>query len=325
MNSSFLQHADQVLRIESEALNDLRLNLLSEQGNAFTAACQTLLACSGHVIVMGMGKSGHIASKIAASLASTGTPSFFIHPAEALHGDLGMITASDCVLALSYSGESEEILRLLPILKRQGNPILCMTGKAQSSMAQYADVHLCVPIKREACPLNLAPTSSSTAMLALGDALTVALLSEQGFTAEDFARSHPGGKLGRRLITRVADIMHCGEELPVCAPDTLLREAIFAITAKQLGVTFVCDDEQRLLGVFTDGDLRRSFERQPDALNTHIAEFMTPHPKSVAPQLLAVEALNLLERHKISVLAVVEGERLIGAVHLLDILKAGVS
>ncbi|HLU12437.1 MAG TPA: KpsF/GutQ family sugar-phosphate isomerase [Arenimonas sp.] len=312
----------QVLEVETRALQALRDRI----GPAFAEACRLLLACRGRVVCTGMGKSGHIATKIAATLASTGTPAFFLHPGEASHGDLGMVTDADVVLALSNSGESDEILTIVPALKRQGNRLVAMTGKPQSSLARLADVHLDISVPAEACPLGLAPTSSTTASLALGDALAVALLEARGFTAEDFARSHPAGSLGRRLLLHIRDVMHTGEEVPVVASGVSTAFALLEMTRKRLGMTAVVDDQGRLCGVFTDGDLRRALDDEDTDLHaTPIDALMGRSPKTIGADALAVEAARLMEEHKISALVVVDGERrVIGALNIHDLLRARV-
>ena len=293
---------------------------------AFTAACQRILACRGRVVCTGMGKSGHIARKIAATLASTGTPAFYVHPGEAAHGDIGMITDADIVLALSYSGESDELLLLLPAIKRQGNLVIAMTGRPDSSLAREADIHLDVSVPAEACPLSLAPTASTTAALAMGDALAVALLEARGFTADDFARSHPAGALGRRLLLKITDVMHAGNEVPRVRPDASISEALVEITRKRLGMTAVADDDGTLLGLYTDGDLRRSLDDDHvDLRNTRIDAVMTRSPRTIGADALAVEAAQLMETHKINALLVVDaGRRLVGALNIHDLLRARV-
>ena len=295
-------------------------------GGAFAAACRTMLACTGRVVCMGMGKSGHVARKIAATLASTGTPAFYVHPGEAGHGDLGMITDRDVVLALSYSGESDEILMLLPVLKRQGNRLIAMTGRPQSTMAREADLHLDVSVPAEACPLALAPTSSTTASLAMGDALAVALLEARGFTSEDFARSHPAGALGRRLLLHIADVMHTGDDVPRVGPDATLADALLEMSRKRLGMTAVVDEDGGLLGLYTDGDLRRSLaDPATDVHTTPIDRVMTRAPVVIDADALAVEAAQLMEAHKINALLVVDGDRrVVGALNIHDLLRARV-
>lgn len=292
----------------------------------FAAACRAMLACAGRVVCMGMGKSGHVARKIAATLASTGTPAFYVHPGEAGHGDLGMITDRDVVLALSYSGESDEILTLLPVLKRQGNVLIAMTGRPQSTMAREADLHLDVSVPAEACPLALAPTASTTASLAMGDALAVALLEARGFTSDDFARSHPAGALGRRLLLHIADVMHAGDDIPRVGADATLGDALLEMSRKRLGMTAVVDDDGRLLGLYTDGDLRRSLaDPATDVRDTRIDRLMTRTPVTIDADALAAEAAQLMETHKINALLVIDGERrVVGALNIHDLLRARV-
>lgn len=310
-----------VFQIEADALAAVADRL----GDAFSQACQLVLHGKGRVVATGMGKSGHVARKIAATLASTGTPAFYVHPGEAGHGDLGMITEDDVVLALSYSGESDELLMLLPVLKRQGNRLIAMTGRSQSSLAQAADVHLDVSVPAEACPLALAPTSSTTASLAMGDALAVALLDARGFTADDFARSHPAGSLGRRLLLHITDVMHSGEELPQVDADASLSEALLEMSRKRLGMTAVVDADQRLIGLFTDGDLRRALDTELDVRSAKIAEVMTRNPRTIGADQLAAEAARLMETHKITGLMVVDGQgKLVGALNIHDLLRARV-
>jgi len=294
-------------------------------GAGFAAACRLVLGSRGRVVATGMGKSGHIARKIAATLASTGTPAFYVHPGEAGHGDLGMITEDDVVLALSYSGESDEVLMLLPVLKRQGNPLIAMTGKPQSSLARAADVHLDVNVDFEACPLALAPTSSTTVALAMGDALAVALLDARGFTADDFARSHPAGSLGRRLLLHITDVMHGGADLPSVREDASLSEALLEMSRKRLGMTAVVDAAGKLVGLFTDGDLRRALDTDLDVRSAGIAQVMTRSPRTIGADQLAVEAARLLEKHQINGLIVVDGEgHAVGALNIHDLLRAKV-
>ncbi|HET8702047.1 MAG TPA: KpsF/GutQ family sugar-phosphate isomerase, partial [Nitrococcus sp.] len=283
--------------IEVEAACVLALGQRIDQ--VFARACRALLACRGRVIVTGMGKSGHIGGKIAATLASTGTPAFFVHPGEASHGDLGMITANDVVVALSNSGETREITILLPLIKRLGVPLIALTGKSGSTLARTATVHIDISVAEEACPLGLAPTSSTTAALAMGDALAIALLEARGFTREDFARSHPGGSLGRRLLLRIEDIMHVGERIPRVTPEALLSHALVEMTNKGLGMTAVVDAVDRVLGIFTDGDLRRALDHGVDVHTTRMAEIMTPGGRTIHAHSLAAEALQLMERYKI--------------------------
>ena len=309
------------LEIERDAL----AGLLPRVDERFAQACRLMLDCRGRVVVIGMGKSGHIGGKIAATLASTGSPAFFVHPGEASHGDLGMITRQDVVLAISYSGETAEIVTLLPLLKRLQVPLIAMTGKPASTLAQAAEVHLDVSVAMEACPLNLAPTASTTATLAMGDALAVAMLEARGFTPEDFAMSHPGGSLGRRLLLKIADLMHSGARLPTVPESASLSEALLEMTRKGLGMTAVVDAAGGVVAVFTDGDLRRVLDAGVDVRSAPIREVMTPGGKSIGPQQLAAEAVAMMERHKITSL-LVRDERgtLVGVVHMHDLLRAGV-
>jgi arabinose-5-phosphate isomerase len=299
--------------------------LLERLDETFERACTYLLECRGRIVVTGMGKSGHIGNKLAATLASTGSPAFFVHPGEASHGDLGMITPEDVVLALSNSGETSELLIILPLLKRLGTPLIAMTGSPQSTLARESEVHLDVSVEKEACPLGLAPTSSTTAALVMGDALAVALLKARGFTAEDFALSHPGGSLGRRLLLHVSDIMHSGEALPVVTEDASLHDALEMMSAKGLGMTAVVDERGRLSGVYTDGDLRRTLNQPVDIHRLAVGEAMTRHCKTVAPDMLAAEALQLMDEKKINGLLVIDDrQQLIGAFNMHDLLRAGV-
>jgi len=293
---------------------------------SFLRACQLMFECPGRVVVSGMGKSGHIARKIAATLASTGTPAFFVHPGEASHGDLGMITQKDVVLALSNSGETDELLTILPVIKRQGVPLIVMTGNANSSLATMGDVHLDVSVPAEACPLGLAPTASTTAALVMGDALAIALLEARGFTDEDFARSHPAGQLGRRLLLHISDVMHAGEKIPAIGADASLSAALMEMTRKGLGMTAIVDADQRLLGVFTDGDLRRAVDDDDiDLRATTVTHLMTARPKTITADKLAVEAAQLMEAHKIHALLVVDDDnRVVGALNIHDLLRARV-
>lgn len=310
----------EVLEIERGSLAELDQYINQD----FTRACEQMFRCAGKVVVMGMGKSGHIGHKMAATFASTGTSSFFVHPGEAAHGDLGMVTPQDVVIAISNSGESSEILALIPVIKRLRVPLICMTGRPESSMGRAADIHLCVKVPKEACPLGLAPTSSTTATLVMGDALAVALLKARGFTAEDFALSHPGGALGRKLLLRVNDIMHRGDEIPRVSQDASLREALLEITRKNLGMTVICDDLMKIAGIFTDGDLRRVFDTGEDVRNLGIADVMTPGGIRIGPQSLAVEALNLMQSRHITSVMVADGDQLLGVIHMHDLLRAGV-
>ncbi|CAJ4092631.1 arabinose 5-phosphate isomerase KdsD [Burkholderia pseudomallei] len=308
--------ARDVLDIEANAVRTLAEQLDGE----FVAAVGLLLNCRGRVVVSGIGKSGHIARKIAATLASTGTPAFFVHPAEASHGDLGMVTKDDVFVAISNSGESEELVAILPLIKRLGAKLIAMTGRPASSLAMLSDVHLNAGVAKEACPLNLAPTASTTAALALGDALAVAVLDARGFGSDDFARSHPGGALGRRLLTYVRDVMRTGDEVPAVPLDATLSDALFQITAKRMGMTAVIDDANRVAGIFTDGDLRRVLERDGDFRRLPIVDVMTRHPRTIAPDHLAVEAVELMERHRINQMLVVdERGALIGALNMHDL------
>lgn len=319
--SQLRESALRTLQIEQAAIGGLQAKL--DEG--FDHACQLILACQGRVVVTGMGKSGHIAGKLAATLASTGTPAFFVHPGEASHGDLGMITRTDVVLALSNSGETAEVTALLPLLKRLGIPLVSMTGRPGSTLAKHADAHLDSGVEREACPLDLAPTSSTTAALALGDALAVALLEARGFTAEDFALSHPGGSLGKRLLLRVRDVMHDGARLPQVALGSPLRDALLEITRQGLGFTCVVDNEGRLVGVFTDGDLRRTLDQFHDLRKICVDEVMTRPGKRIGPDILAAEAVRIMEESRITALAVVDDQqRPIGALHMHDLLSSGV-
>lgn len=294
-------------------------------GEDFAAAARLMYDCRGRVIVTGMGKSGHIGGKIAATLASTGTPAFFVHPGEAGHGDLGMLTGNDVVMVLSNSGETPEVLTLLPLVKRLALPLIALTGNPRSTLARRADVHLDVSVAVEACPLDLAPTSSTTATLAMGDALAIALLEARKFTAEDFARAHPGGALGRRLLLRLEDVMHAGEDMPLVEESTPLAEALLEMTRTRLGMTGVVDGDGRLSGLFTDGDLRRALDDGADVRATPISDVMTRKPRTAGPEMLAAEALHMMETHKINGLIVVDGEnRPLGALNMHDLLRAGV-
>lgn len=313
--------AREVLNIEADALRSMAQRL----EDSFLAAVELVLACTGRIIVTGIGKSGHIGCKIAATLASTGTPSFFMHPAEAAHGDLGMVTTSDVILALSNSGESDEVIALLPALKRKGIPIIAMTGRPQSTLAREASVHLDAAVAKEACTLGLAPTTSTTAALALGDALAVTLLDARQFRPEDFALSHPGGSLGRRLLVHIRDVMHSGDALPVVPLGTSLKDALLEMTRKGLGMTAVLAADGTLAGIFTDGDLRRTLDRSLDLAGLTIDDVMHPQPRTIAANLLATEAAKEMELRKINGLLVVdEHGRLIGALNMHDLLKAGV-
>ena len=316
-----IQSAQRTIGLEIKAVEGLLEHINAD----FVRACEMILGSSGRVVVMGMGKSGHIARKIAATLASTGTPAFFVHPAEASHGDMGMITPDDIVLALSNSGTTAEILTLLPLIKRLGIRLISLTGNPESTLAQAAEANLDARVEHEACPLNLAPTSSTTAALVLGDALAVALLEARGFTAEDFTFSHPGGALGRRLLLKVEQLMHTGAALPTVTRGTALREALMEMTRKGLGMTVVLEEDGRLAGVFTDGDLRRTLDRNLDVHATPIEQIMTAHGKTVTADMLAAQALKIMEDHKIGALVVVDHtDRPVGAVNMHDFLRAGV-
>jgi arabinose-5-phosphate isomerase len=319
--SSLLATARRALAIEARAVEAL----LARLDGRFAAACRVCLECQGRVVVTGMGKSGHIARKVAATLASTGTPAFFLHPAEASHGDLGMITRGDAVLALSNSGETPELLLLLPHLTRLAVPLIVMAGKTDSTLGRAATVALDVSVPEEACPLNLAPTASTTATLAMGDALAVAVLEARGFTKQDFARSHPGGRLGRQLLLHVEQIMRTGEALPRVGPKTRLGEGLLEMSRKGLGMTVIVDEDNRILGVFTDGDLRRALDRQVDIHGAPISEVMTSPCKSIGPQALAAEAVHLMELYRITALPVADEQgRLLGVLNVHDLFRAGV-
>lgn len=320
--SGFAASGRRVFEVEAEGLRAVAARLDGD----FSAACTRMLACQGRVVCTGMGKSGHVARKIAATLASTGTPAFYVHPGEAGHGDLGMITDVDVVLALSYSGESDEILMLLPVLKRQGNALIAMTGRVNSTMARASDIHLDISVPAEACPLALAPTSSTTASMAMGDALAVAMLEARGFTADDFARSHPAGALGRRLLLHIRDVMHGESEIPAVTADASLADALMEMSRKRLGMTVVVDDAGRLIGLYTDGDLRRTLtDPAIDVRNARIADVMTRDPIAIGADALAVEAARLMETRKITMLPVVDDERrVVGALNIQDLLRARV-
>ena len=320
-NRALLRLGADVIRTEIDALR----GLLPRIDDDFARACTIILERPGRVIVTGMGKSGHVGHKVASTLASAGTPSFFVHPGEASHGDLGMITREDTVMAFSNSGETAEILTIVPLIKRIGVPLLALTGNPSSRLASEADVNIDVSVAKEACPLGLAPTASTTAALAMGDAIAIALLEARDFGAEDFARSHPGGHLGRRLLLRVKDLMHTGRRMPTVGPDTLTSDALLEMTAKSLGMTSVVDGDGLLLGVFTDGDLRRALDDGIALRDTPIRQVMTPSGVTVSPDTLAAECLNILEQRKITALVVVdESYRQIGVLHLHDLLRAGV-
>lgn len=317
----FIGLAKAVICAEVDAIEALK-NRLDEH---FIHSCEAILSCKGRVIISGMGKSGHISNKIAATLASTGTPAFFVHPGEALHGDLGMITGDDVVVVISNSGTTEEVLTLTTLVKRLGAVVIAMTGDENSPLAELSDHHLNISVEKEACPMGLAPTSSTTVTLVLGDALAVALLEARGFTPEDFARSHPGGRLGKRLLVHVDDIMHKKEALPLCLPDTSLNDAILEMTSKKLGATLVIDKNNLLMGIFTDGDLRRAFEQGLDLHQITLKEITHTDCLTVTPDDLAVEAVNLMQEKEITVLPVINYEKkVMGIIHMHDLLKAGI-
>nr|WP_314624570.1 KpsF/GutQ family sugar-phosphate isomerase [uncultured Noviherbaspirillum sp.] len=318
------QMARETLQIEADAILALKDRVTVADGSMGRAVA-LLLGCTGRVVVSGIGKSGHIARKISSTLASTGTPSMFVHPAEAAHGDLGMVTENDAFIAISNSGEAAELLAIVPIIKRMGAKLIAMTGNDVSSLALLSNVHLDTRVEKEACPLNLAPTASTTATLAMGDALAVALLDARGFREEDFARSHPGGALGRRLLTHVRDVMRSGAAIPTVTPDVSLNQALLEITRKGMAMTAIVDDMQRPVGVFTDGDLRRLIERVQDFSKLSIADVMHANPRTVAPDQLAVEAVELMEQHRINQLLVADADgRLVGALHIHDLTRAKV-
>lgn len=321
--------ADQKLRalgrsvIETEA--QALLALISRIDGNFVAACNYMLACQGRIVVLGMGKSGHIGGKLAATLASTGTPAFFVHPGEASHGDMGMITAKDVTVAISNSGETDEIIVLLPLIKRLGVPLITLTGNPSSTLARAASVNIDISVAKEACPLGLAPTSSTVAALAMGDALAIALLQSRGFSAEDFALAHPGGTLGRRLLLRIGDIMHRGGEMPTMGPRDLLKDALVEMSRKGLGMTAIVDERLRVAGIFTDGDLRRALDRGVDVHSARMQEVMTRECMTVTEACLAAEALSLMQQRRINALLIVDAERtLLGVVNMHDMLRAGV-
>jgi arabinose-5-phosphate isomerase len=310
-----------VIQVEAQAIASLSAQI----NDNFVTACKLLFNCKGRVVVIGMGKSGHIGGKIAATLASTGTPAFFVHPGEASHGDLGMITPQDVVLVLSNSGETNEVLTLLPIIKRLGVPLIAMTGNPHSTLAKFSDTFINVAVEQEACPLGLAPTSSTTAALVMGDALAVSLLEARGFTRDDFALSHPGGSLGKRLLLRVKDIMHVGTALPSVPETALISHALLEMTEKQLGMTAIVEGNNRVIGIFTDGDLRRMLGRNLDINSTPITEVMTPHCAVISPEILAAEAMKIMEQKKINALIVVDEQRCaVGALNMHDLIQAGI-
>jgi arabinose-5-phosphate isomerase len=322
MNSESIQNlARAVIETEAAAVN----SLLARIDENFVQACELMLACAGRIVVIGMGKSGHIANKIAATLASTGTPAFFVHPAEASHGDLGMLMPGDIALLLSNSGETDEMNSIIPIFKRMDVKMVAMTGNPESTLAKHATVHINVGIEKEACPLGLAPTSSTTAALVMGDALAVSLLDRRGFTREDFARSHPAGRLGRQLLLLIKDVMHTGDDLPAISDAATISEAIVEMTAKRLGMSAIIDGSNRLLGVLTDGDLRRALDTEVDPHTTLVTEVMTVDPKTISPDSLAMEAVQMMQDFRIQGLLVVdEQQQLAGALNFQDLLQAGV-
>jgi arabinose-5-phosphate isomerase len=318
---SYQQLGKAVLKTEAEAITAL----IDRIDDDFHSACEMILACRGRIVVTGMGKSGHIGNKIAATLASTGTPAFFMHPGEASHGDLGMITEQDLVIALSNSGETGEITMLLPLLKRLKVQVIALTGNRRSSLAEMADINLDVGVEKEACPLGLAPTSSTTASLAMGDALAVAVLEARGFTEEDFARSHPGGSLGRRLLLRVRDIMHTGERIPIVDIDASLRQALLEMTQKGLGMTAISDGDNHLAGIYTDGDLRRTLDRNADIHHARVADHMTANCVTIDADRIASDALTLMDENRINALIVTDDNGFIqGALNMHDLLRAGI-
>ncbi len=321
MRDALLKLGTAVLKTEADAI----LELVGRVDDAFAKACEYMLHCRGRIVVTGMGKSGHIGDKIAATLASTGTPAFFVHPGEASHGDLGMITERDVVMALSNSGETDELITIVPIIKRLGVPLISLTGNPSSRLAREAAVNVDVSVEKEACPLGLAPTSSTTAALAMGDALAIALLEARGFSAEDFARSHPAGRLGRRLLLHIGDIMHEGDRIPMVTGNVPLSDTLVEMTRKGLGMTAVVDEEHKLLGVFTDGDLRRVLDKKMDLHAVTVDAVMTHDCKAVPRDMLAESALNVMQEHRINSLLVADGDnRLIGALNFQDLLRAGV-
>jgi arabinose-5-phosphate isomerase len=317
----FIGLAKAVIKAEVEAIQALSQRLDAQ----FEGACEAILACKGRVIISGMGKSGHISNKIAATLASTGTPAFFVHPGEALHGDLGMITGDDVVVAISNSGTTEEVLTLASLVKRFGATVIGMSGDVTSPLAEVSDFHLDIAVDKEACPMGLAPTSSTTVTLVMGDALAVALLEARGFTAEDFARSHPGGRLGKRLLVHVKDIMHQEKNIPLCLPDTPLKQAILEMTGKKLGAIVVADENNKLFGIFTDGDLRRCFEEGIDLTSAKIGNICHQNCLTTTPNELAINTVNLMQEKEITVLPVVDKDHYVtGIIHMHDLLKAGI-
>jgi len=324
-NQRAIDLARETLAIEGEAILTLQKNLTQKNAEQFALAIELLLGCKGRIVVSGIGKSGHIGRKIAATFASTGSPAFFVHPAEASHGDLGMVTHQDVFVAFSNSGETSELTAIVPIIKRTGAKLIALTGNPQSSLATLADSHINVSVEKEACPLNLAPTASTTAALAMGDALAVALLDARGFKPEDFARSHPGGSLGRKLLTHVRDVMRSGHEAPQTNLKASITDALLEITAKRMGMTVITDDDHKVVGIFTDGDLRRLIEKNIQFQNATLEKAMTPNPRTISADLLAAEAVEMMERYRINQLIVVdEQERLLGALNLHDLFAAQV-
>lgn len=321
VHASFIEQAREVLLIEAQEVEALAQRL----DENFTRAVELILQCQGRVVVSGIGKSGHIGRKIAATLASTGTPAFFMHPADASHGDLGMITGQDIVIALSNSGESAELLAIVPLIKRMGAKLISITGCADSTLSHEADAHIDAHVSREACPLGLAPTASTTAALALGDALALTLLDARGFSAEDFARSHPGGSLGRRLLVRVRDVMRKGDAIPMVQQGASFSDALLEMSRKGLGMTAVVNAQGKPVGIFTDGDLRRAFEQRVSVTGTNITSVMHPYPQTIGPDQLAVEAVELMEQHKINGLLVIDKQGVLaGALNMHDLLRAKV-
>ncbi len=324
LNVRSVELAKNTLEIESLAIEQLRKNLdQTDSALSFSKAIHLLLACKGRIVVSGMGKSGHIAKKIAATFASTGSPAFFVHPAEASHGDLGMVQPDDVFVAFSNSGETAELLTIVPLIKRTGAKLISLTGAPESTLARFSDVHLNVSVQREACPLNLAPTASTTASLAMGDALAVALLDARGFREEDFARSHPGGSLGRKLLTHVSDVMRQGESVPKTINSASIKQALLEITAKRLGMTVVVNENDKVLGIFTDGDLRRLLEKTSNLDEVNLEKVMTANPRTISPEMLAAEAVEMMDRFRINQLVVVDNAgKLVGALNMHDLFAA---
>ncbi|MCF7501477.1 MULTISPECIES: KpsF/GutQ family sugar-phosphate isomerase [Pseudoalteromonas] len=318
---SFIAQGKRVLEVEAQALREIEQYINAD----FEHACQLMFHCTGRIIVIGMGKSGHIGNKIAATLASTGTPAFFVHPGEASHGDLGMITREDVVMCISNSGETSEVLGIIPVIKRIGAKMISLTGNPNSTMGKLSDVHVCIKVSQEACPLGLAPTASTTATLVMGDAIAVALLEARGFTADDFALSHPGGSLGKRLLLSLEDVMHTGSATPIVTESQSVKDALIEMSAKGLGMTAIVDENKKLAGLFTDGDLRRILEQRVDIHNTSISQVMTRSCTTAHADMLAAEALNIMERKRINGLIIIdESNTPIGALNMQDLLKAGV-